>query len=949
MTKDEDEEDGPLFEQEELIQAALASAFGGIPPVSSLAAPRQGHASTRTADRYEILRELGRGGMGVVYRVLDEELGREVALKILHEDRLGLHLALHRFGDEARIAAQLEHPGIAPVYDSGLTDEGLPYFTMRIVEGQTLKELLPRWSSKERLAHGLPVLEDVCQAMAYAHTRGVIHRDLKPSNIMVGTFGEVLVVDWGLAKALKPGETPEATRVGPGIHAPRSGTPDLASISGSVVGTYGYMAPEQARGEASASHPRVDVYSLGAILFEILTGGHPLKDEADLAAAARSGDLKKARERLSAAQAPPELADLALRCLDAEPDLRLRDGAAVAEALSQFRTTQHDRMRLAELAAAEARARAAEERRVRVRSIALVLMVAMAALVIVGLWQHWEGERRRALVVLESEVQSALGVARQHLQLALASPVREATAAFARAAASLEQAEGVARSASDSGSLLEQTRSCRAAYEDAWAQQRRDAHMLEALESLGEELVQGQSPGRVDQQARQAFLDYGIDPLHADAGARVRESRLARELVDAVHLWVRLPMQSGVPGSDAWVAALGRMLDDADPDATRRRIRQAIYNRDAPVLLRLVDDSETLDSSPATLVLLADALTFQDAKVEAERLLLRGRRRFPDDADLNVRLGTHYLRTNRPKDAVPYLIAAESLRPTNRMIRGQLGEALAKGQHVSQAKEVLAQLTAAGEDYMSLRLAVFVAQGEGDFEKALAAADRMVEQLPEFAPAHYVRAMLLYRSDRRGDSAESFRRVLECGSSSSHLLASAAVCLVTMGHAKEALPHARAAAESSPSHSAAWITYLNAALQAGVLDEAVHAGERAVELVPAYFEARFMLALAHCRRGDFGFGEEALKACLDLAKSEEQKTRTEQVLAGCRADRRRQDEIESLLHNPDQREPREDKWRDYLQHARAFGLLALEDRLWSRLQEQHRSLAEKLRTEFPLP
>ncbi len=170
-------------------------------------------APSAAAGRNLLFDEIGRGGMGAVFKGRDTELGRELAVKVLldqHRDRPDL---VQRFLEEAQIAGQLQHPGVAPVYELGRFADNRPYFTMKLVKGHTLAELLrQRTDVRQDLGRFLGIFAQVCQTVAYAHSQGVIHRDLKPSNVMVGGFGEVQVMDWGLAKVLRPGPAESAAR-----------------------------------------------------------------------------------------------------------------------------------------------------------------------------------------------------------------------------------------------------------------------------------------------------------------------------------------------------------------------------------------------------------------------------------------------------------------------------------------------------------------------------------------------------------------------------------------------------------------------------------------------------------------------------------------------------------------------------------------------------------------
>ena len=211
-----------------------------------------------SSGRYAIEEEIGRGGMGVVHRAHDRALGRDVALKVLAGAGAGLAARLER---EARVLAALEHPGMVPVHDVGTLDDGTPFYVMKLVRGRRLDE----WASAAPpLAERLRVFERVCEAVAFAHAHGVVHRDLKPANVMIGAFGEVQVMDWGVAKVL--GEAAFAAG-----RAPAGGAGDTAA--GAVLGTPGYMAPEQAAG--GTVDERSDVHALGAVLHFLIAGGPP--------------------------------------------------------------------------------------------------------------------------------------------------------------------------------------------------------------------------------------------------------------------------------------------------------------------------------------------------------------------------------------------------------------------------------------------------------------------------------------------------------------------------------------------------------------------------------------------------------------------------------------------------------------------------------------------------
>jgi tRNA A-37 threonylcarbamoyl transferase component Bud32 len=311
--------------------------------------------------RYRFEAFLARGGMGEVWRGCDNILARDVALKVLREPVFGDAGARARFEEEARYVSRLEHPSIVPVYDLGELPDGRPFFVMKLVNGQTLAELLAaRATPAEDLERWVGVFEQVCAAVAFAHARDLIHRDLKPSNIMLGEFGEVLVMDWGIAKALaaRPQPAPVAAAPAPVRPSPSAGGVETGpggpeTLPGQARGTPAFMAPEQALGQASRVGKASDVFGLGGILCVILTGQPPYTR----AWQALAGDVTEAFARLDGCGADAELIGLAKACLAPVPGARPADAAEVASRVKRYRD---------EVAARQARA----ERELWLRQVA---------------------------------------------------------------------------------------------------------------------------------------------------------------------------------------------------------------------------------------------------------------------------------------------------------------------------------------------------------------------------------------------------------------------------------------------------------------------------------------------------------------------------------------------------------------------------------------------------
>ena len=251
--------------------------------------------------RYTLLEEIGRGGMATIYGARDETLGREVAIKVSNA-LAGQAVVDARMRTEAEVLAALEHPGVVPVHDAGLLPDGRAYYVMKRVRGAPLHHLTTGGIGIE-VDERVRILERVCETMAFAHARGIVHRDLKPGNVMVGGFGEVLVLDWGVARI-----------------------PGAAAEPGAVIGTPGFMPPEQAAGRSGDADERADVYALGAILFALLTGNDPPADpDAARSALAARRDL------------PRRLRAVGEKALSAEPGARYADAGEMGSDLARFR------------------------------------------------------------------------------------------------------------------------------------------------------------------------------------------------------------------------------------------------------------------------------------------------------------------------------------------------------------------------------------------------------------------------------------------------------------------------------------------------------------------------------------------------------------------------------------------------------------------------------------
>jgi serine/threonine-protein kinase len=291
---------------------------GGPPPIPG-SSPPPSPPNTRLRDEGEI----ARGGMGSIRRLYDSELRRHVAMKVLTEELAGGRDAKQRFLDEARITGQLDHPNVVPVHDLVLDDRGTPSYTMKLVDGETLTKLIAAQKSRRDLEKLLEILIKVCDALSFAHSRGIIHRDLKPDNVMVGSFGQVYVMDWGCAHVVGEDRSVVGGRIDP---------------EGTVIGTVQYMAPEQAWGQIAKIDQRTDVFAIGGLLYKMLTGAPPWPGPFERALImAQMGEIRPPDESTGVAvRPPPDLSRIAMKAMARLPEERYQTAQQVADELRAF-------------------------------------------------------------------------------------------------------------------------------------------------------------------------------------------------------------------------------------------------------------------------------------------------------------------------------------------------------------------------------------------------------------------------------------------------------------------------------------------------------------------------------------------------------------------------------------------------------------------------------------
>jgi Flp pilus assembly protein TadD/tRNA A-37 threonylcarbamoyl transferase component Bud32 len=799
------------------------------------------------------------GGMGRVWQVQDDQLGRRVALKEMREETRDVPALRRRFLIEAQITAQLEHPGIVPVYELRKTEDGSgPFYTMRFVEGRTLSEAArafhrsPARGQAENLALRdlLTSFVSVCNTLAYAHARGVVHRDLKGSNIVLGRYGEVLVLDWGVARVLGTADDPTLTPV------TLDSTPEQTC---GAVGTPDYAAPEQAPWPGPAPEPadridrRTDVFGLGAVLYELLTGrapyaGDPGPDAEERWERVRQGRVVPVRTRAPWVARPLEA--VCMKALAVRPEDRYPSATELADEVRRW------------LSGAPVRAwpepwavragRWLRRHRTLAASGAAAAVVALGLLTAGVIYRRWEQHAQQ--VALRERQHAA--AERCDAALADAALLRKQLR-FKAARTLLEQAGVMAR---DSGNedLQEQQQQAEA-----------DLNLVEELHRVREGasvLINGRwDPERRSREYPKVLAGLGLNVLDGkeDVVERIRTLAVRDEVLAGLEDWM------------AWEPDGARQLQlleltqQIDPSAWREEVAQAVRSKSRARLLQILARTDPRRLSPGSAIWLA-TLAGLDAP-ESRRLLALAREGHPDDFWLHFTVGNQFEgdRATRGasdlQEAIGSYRAALALKPDSPAIHTNLGNVLrARGDVAGAIRYHREAIRLDARDplpHYNLGVALDL---QGNLEEAVRCYRETLRLDPGFAPAH---SNLGFALQRKGDvegAIRSYKEAIRLDPRLAQAHTNLGYALNARGDLEGAIRCFREAIRVDPRHAQSW-SNLGYGLHArGDTEAAIPILREAIRLDPRHAKAHYNLGNALHAREDLEGALRSLREAIRL-------------------------------------------------------------------------------------
>jgi serine/threonine-protein kinase len=824
---------------EKLFQEPCAVSTGRFVPASE---PDDALLGRRIGP-YVIEEHRGSGGMGSVYRARRADVYRQqVALKVV---RPGLDRAeiLRRFDTERQALADLEHPSIGRLLDGGTTDDGRPYFVMEYIDGPPLNRYAEgqHLSTRERVG----LVQAVAAAIQYAHEHGVVHRDLKPANVLVAADGTPKVTDFGLAKRLQG--------------APGVSTAGDHTQSGAILGTPSYMAPEQAMGRNQEVGPAADVYAVGALLYELLTGRPPFRGETPLETLRQVRDEEPVPPSRLHPRLARDLETICLKCLAKEPGQRYGSAAALAEDLENWQAGRPIRARrvgFVQRLGKWARRKPAAAALVVLGFLAVVATLASALVI------------ARQQAVRQGEISAALADALQRRDEARAAP-QDDWSKWTAALTAAKRVEGLLAYGTPAEDLRRQVQDLVQDLEGV-EQDRRFLARLEEVRLLQTEVKDEQfDKTQAVAEYAAAFREFGLDCATFEveaAAAWIRQRTIPVEVAGALDYWAVLcryyfPEQTQNPD---WRRLL-EIARRADPDPWRNRVRDALTQEDRQALKDLAASPQVRQLPPPVLVVLANALTMHGDRAPAIVLLRRAQPEHPNDLWVNLHLA------NLLKDAVPpqpdeairFFTAAVALRPQSPGIRLKLGNALVQN---GRRGEAIAAYQKAIELKPDFALAHCNLGGQlsdvGRLDEAIAACHRAIELKADFAGAYRNLGFALLRKGQRDkvpaafqEAATACRKAIELKPDFDEAHFDLGNVRLAQGQLNEASAAFQDAIKFKPNF-ALYHYNLGIALEGnGQLERAIAAYQKAIEFEPDYAEAHCNLGSALQKKG---FMHEAL-------------------------------------------------------------------------------------------
>jgi serine/threonine protein kinase/Tfp pilus assembly protein PilF len=888
------------------MEASVASLGVATDPFAT-----KSYTASEAGIRYRILRPHARGGLGDVFVAEDAELHRQVALKQIQAQHAGSEASRGRFVLEAEITGGLEHPGIVPVYGLGTYGDGRPFYAMRFITGDNLKEAIARFHSnpsrgrQEAGATAPPTVDrgsdfaslafrqllgrfiDVCDAVAYAHSRGVLHRDLKPGNIMLGKFGETLVVDWGLAKVIGRASAESGDSAAEATLRISSGSGVAETVAGSAIGTPAYMSPEQAAGRLDLLGPASDVYSLGATLYCLLTGQAPVNGEpAEVLKKVQAGDIT--RPRLVAAEVAPALEAICVKAMALRPQERYASPRVLAEDVERWLADEPVRAWPEPWLVRSGRW--VRRHKPLVSGMAAALLVTLVTLTAGGFWYQQEQNRQaaeaaqrqaeaeRKRLLLEAAIGNALEQAEQARQ-ELQAELRKPGGVFVL----LNEPDGWKHRLEAARSLLERARALLVTADEGL-----DAPLAERAAHLAQQLRQDDRDRKLAVALEQIRMDVAATvendfdfagaarkypPAFAGAGlavlteepaavaARLRAAPIQEALVAALDHWAFVAFRLK---EDKLLGVLLEMARLAAPDpAWGDRLRQPAVWRDQEALTALVREAPVAGLSPPLLELIGSLL--KDGHPLQEAWFRQAQAQYPADFWLNFDLGTTLGKKAKLAEAVGFIRVALAMRPRSSAAYYSLAHALylqkqpaAAIAFYQKAIEIDPKLAYA---YNGLGNALCA---EKQLTAAITAFEKAIDLDPKLAHVYYNLGLALYAHKQPAAAIAAYKKAIEVDPKFAQAYNELGLALYAHKQPAAAIDFYQKAIEIDPKDAVAYSNLGLALYDLKQLTAAIAAYQKAIEIDPKPAQTHGAIGRALLKKGSFAEATHATQQSLDL-------------------------------------------------------------------------------------